>query len=218
MTERDRLAHEGDQEPERLAAPERAVFLDRDGTLSEDVGYARDVAQYRLFPWTAPALRALRRAGYRVIVITNQSGVARGYFTEELVREVHRRFEQELRRFGAWWDALYYCPHHPEGIVAAYRRVCSCRKPAPGLVERAQREFALDLARCYFIGDKYSDIELAHRVGASGILVLTGQGRKEWQRCQQEGRRPPEHIAENLWEAVWWIVNRDGKTSTSATS
>jgi D-glycero-D-manno-heptose 1,7-bisphosphate phosphatase len=195
----------------------RAVFLDRDGTLSEDVGYARDVTAYRLFPWTIPALRALRHAGYRVIVITNQSGVARGYFTEELVRQVHHRFESELRRYGAQWDAIYYCPHHPEGVIMAYRQVCSCRKPATGLVERAQREFALDLRRCVFVGDKYSDIQLAHRVGARGVLVLTGHGREEWARSQREGRLPPDHVAENLWEAVWWILRHGSEAERGAT-
>lgn len=195
----------------------RAVFLDRDGTLSEEVGYARDVAAYRLFPWTIPALRALREAGYRVIVITNQSGVARGYISEALVHEVHRRFERELRQYGAQWDAVYYCPHHPEGVVAAYRRLCLCRKPGTELVKRAQREFALDLRRCIFIGDKYSDIQLAHRVGARGILVLTGHGRVEWERSRREGERPPDHVAENLWEAVRWILRHDVEAECGAT-
>ncbi len=195
----------------------RAVFLDRDGTLSEDVGYAREVAQYRLFPWTIPALRALRQAGYRVIVLTNQSGVARGYFPEAVVHEVHRRFERELRKQGTQWDAIYYCPHHPEGVVPAYRRVCACRKPGTGLVERAAREFALDLQRCVFIGDKYTDIMLAHRVGARGVLVLTGHGREEWERSQKEGWRPPDHVAENLWEAVQWVLSHESGAECRAT-
>jgi|DewCreStandDraft_2_1066082.scaffolds.fasta_scaffold00018_168 D-glycero-D-manno-heptose 1,7-bisphosphate phosphatase len=195
----------------------RAVFLDRDGTLSEDVGYAREVAQYRLFPWTIPALRALRQAGYRVIVLTNQSGVARGYFPETLVQEVHRRFERELREHDASWDAVYYCPHHPDGIVPAYRQACSCRKPATGLVERAAREFALDLRRCVFVGDKYTDIELAHRVGARGVLVLTGHGRQQWEQCRKEGWRPPDHVAENVWAAVQWILSHERETERGAT-
>ncbi|MCS6815998.1 MAG: HAD family hydrolase [Blastocatellia bacterium] len=203
---------------ERASGSERAraVFLDRDGTLSEDVGYAREAAQYRLFPWTIPALRALRQSGYRVIVLTNQSGVARGYFPEALVHEVHRRFERELREHGAQWDAIYYCPHHPEGSVPIYRQVCACRKPATGLVERAAREFALDLRRCLFIGDKYTDILLAHRVGARGILVLTGHGREQWERVQKEGWRPPDHVAENLWEAVRWVLHHGDEAERSA--
>jgi len=213
MLDLDWRRHRRTSEPGRA----RAVFLDRDGTLSEDVGYACEVAQYRLFPWTVPALRALRQAGYRVIVLTNQSGVARGYFPETMVQEVHRRFERELREHGAQWDAIYYCPHHPEGIVPAYRRMCACRKPATGLVERAAREFALDLPRCVFIGDKYTDIMLAHRVGARGVLVLTGHGREEWARSRKEGWRPPDHVAGNLWEAVQWVLSHEGGAECDAT-
>jgi len=215
---------EGEPHPDRrrdAGASERrrarAVFLDRDGTLSEDVGYASDVTQYRLFPWTIPALRALRHAGYRVIVLTNQSGVARGYFPEALVQAVHLRFERELREQGAQWDAVYYCPHHPEWIVPAYRRVCSCRKPETGLVERAAREFGLDLSQCVFVGDKYTDILLAHRVGARGVLVLTGHGAEQWERSRKEGWRPPDHVAENVWEAVRWILSHERPTHRGAT-
>jgi len=187
----------------------RAIFLDRDGTLNEEVGYIDQVISFRLFPWAAEAVRMINQAGYKAIVLTNQSGVARGYFTEELVAQVHERLKAELKREGARLDAIYYCPHHPEGIVSAYRRDCQCRKPKPGMVHRAQEEFNLELSECYFIGDKYVDIRLAQSVGAHGILVLTGFGRVEQHDQSLNGGQPPDYIAENLLEAVQWVLRRE---------
>lgn len=189
---------------------ERAVFLDRDGTLNEEVGFVTDVGSLRLFPWAAEAVRLINGAGFRVIVLTNQSGIARGYLTEADIAAIHDQLHRDLQEQGARLDAIYYCPHHPEATVAAYRQQCRCRKPLPGMVEWAEREFELDLTRSYFVGDKYMDVELAHAVGARGILVLTGYGRAEYEAGRHLWRRPPDHIAPTLLEAVHWILRHGG--------
>jgi D-glycero-D-manno-heptose 1,7-bisphosphate phosphatase len=181
-----------------------AVFLDRDGTLIEDVGYLDRLDRIALFPWTVDAIRALNRAGFIVVVITNQSGVARGFFTEAFVEETHRDLSARLAAGGARIDAYYYCPHHPDGTVAAYRRHCDCRKPASGLVDRAVRELDLDPARSFVVGDKWLDVGLARAAGARGILVRTGTGAVE------EARPMPgvsaDAIVDNLAGAASWIL------------
>ncbi len=153
-----------------------AVFLDRDGTLIEERGYLHDPDGIALFPSTAPAIVRLRAAGFAIVVVTNQAGVARGLFDEDAVRRVHARLNALLAPAGAAPDAYYYCPHHPEGVVEAYRRVCACRKPEPGLIARAARDLDLDVARSFVVGDKWIDVELANRAGARGMLVRTGYG------------------------------------------
>ncbi|HEX7086786.1 MAG TPA: HAD family hydrolase [Vicinamibacterales bacterium] len=153
-----------------------AVFLDRDGTLIEERGYLHDPDRVALFPATAPAIVRLRAAGFAIVVVTNQAGVARGLFGEDAVRRVHARLDALLGPAGAAPDAYYYCPHHPDGAVEAYRRVCACRKPAPGMIERAARDLGLDVVRSFVVGDKWIDVELANRAGARGMLVRTGYG------------------------------------------
>ena len=181
-----------------------AVFLDRDGTLIEDVGYLDRLDRIALFPWTVDAIRALNRAGFMVVVTTNQSGVARGFFTEGFVEETHRHLSARLAAGGARIDAYYYCPHHPDGAVAAYRRHCDCRKPASGLVDRAVRDLNLDPARSAVVGDKWLDVGLARAAGARGILVRTGTGAAE------EARPMPgvsaDVIVDNLAGAASWIL------------
>jgi len=181
-----------------------AVFLDRDGTLIEDVGYLDRLDRIALFPWTVDAIRALNRGGFVVVVITNQSGVARGFFTEAFVEETHRHLSARLAAGGARIDAYYYCPHHPDGSVADYRRRCDCRKPASGLVDRAVRDLGLDPARSFVVGDKWLDVELARTAGARGVLVRTGTGAAE------EARPRPgvsaDVIVDNLAGAASWIL------------
>ena len=181
-----------------------AVFLDRDGTLIEDVGYLDRLEQIRVFPWTVDVIRALNRAGLAVVVVTNQSGIARGLVTEAFVEETHRRLGVTLGAGGARVDAYYYCPHHPDGAVAAYRQPCDCRKPATGLVDRAVRDLDLDRARSFVVGDKWLDIELAKAVGARGILVRTGTGAAEERRPQ--ARLSADAIVDNLAAAASWIL------------
>jgi D-glycero-D-manno-heptose 1,7-bisphosphate phosphatase len=187
----------------------QAVFMDRDGTVSEETGYIDQVERFRLYPCAAPAIRKLNQAGLRVILVTNQSGVARGYFSEEVVERIHTKLRQELAREGAYLDAIYYCPHHPEGTVSLYRRQCDCRKPGLGMLERAAREFDLDLAVSFMVGDRYRDLETGFRAGARSILVLSGYGEGEYSSDKQTWRRQPHYVARDLSDAAEWIVSID---------
>lgn len=178
------------------------MFLDRDGTIIEEVGYVNHLDRVRLYPWSAEAIRKLNQAGVWVIVVTNQSGVARGHFTEDLVRQVHEKIGRELARCGAHVDGFYYCPHHPSARLPDYRVECRCRKPATGLLERAAKEFSIDLRESAVVGDSYRDMELGFNAGARTILVMTGYGRGEYEFQRQGWARPPDGVAENLLEAV----------------
>jgi len=181
-----------------------AVFLDRDGTIIEDVGYLDTLDRVTFFPWTVDTIRALNCAGLAVVVVTNQSGIARGLFTEAFVDETHRYLTARLEMGGARVDAYYYCPHHPDGTVAEYRRHCDCRKPAPGLIDRATNDLGLDPARSFVVGDRWLDVQLGRAVGARTILVRTGIG-------AVEETRPPsgvtaDTIVDNLAAAASWIL------------
>jgi D-glycero-D-manno-heptose 1,7-bisphosphate phosphatase len=187
---------------------QRAVFLDRDGTVCEEVGYLNHVDRMRLFPWTAAAIRKFNAAGLRTVLVTNQSGVAKGYFPEALVDEVHQRLRQELADSGASLDAIYYCPHHPEGKVPAYRRMCDCRKPSLGMIQRAATEHDLDLTLSFMVGDKYVDLETAYRAGMRAVLVLSGYGKGEYLYQSHTWSRMPDYIAEDLADAADWILSQ----------
>ena len=181
--------------------------MDRDGTISEEVAYVDRVDRFAIYPWTPLAIRKLNLAGIKTVVITNQSGVARGLFAESTVEEVHAKLREELSRAGAFLDGIYYCPHHPEGLVKEYRIQCDCRKPATGLLHRAARDLHIDLSASYVIGDKYSDVELAFAAGARGILVLSGYGKGEWECNRDVWQRQPHWVACNLGDAVDLILN-----------
>ncbi len=186
-----------------------AVFMDRDGTISEEVGYVNHPSRYRVFPFSAEAVRLLNERGWLAILVTNQAGVARGYFTEDLIEEVHGLLRLELERRGARLDAIYYCAHHPTVGEAPYRSDCDCRKPKPGLIHRAASELGIDLTRSWMIGDRYSDIVLAHNAGLRSAFVMTGYGRGEWEYQRSAWSQQPELVAENLLEAVEKIVTSD---------
>jgi D-glycero-D-manno-heptose 1,7-bisphosphate phosphatase len=186
-----------------------AIFMDRDGTVSDEVGYLNHVSRLRVFPWSAAAVRRINESSMLAILVTNQAGVARGYFAEEMIGRVHERLVAELADGGARLDAIYYCPHHPTAGEPPYRRDCDCRKPRPGMLRRAAEEHGVDLAASYVVGDKYSDVRLAHEVGAAGVLVLTGYGRGEYDYEREGWPRAPEHVAETLLDAVEWIVERE---------
>jgi D-glycero-D-manno-heptose 1,7-bisphosphate phosphatase len=191
--------------PEPVAAGARglpAVFLDRDGTLIEEVGYVNHLDRVRLYSWTAGAVRKLNEARVPAIAVTNQSGVARGYFSEELVRKVHEKIARELAAQSAWLDAFYYCPHHPNASLAAYRKECRCRKPAAGMLEEAAACFHLDLESSYVVGDTYRDMQMGFNAGARTVFVLTGYGRGELEYLSSTWPKRPDWIAENLLEAV----------------
>ena len=181
-----------------------AVFLDRDGTMIEEVGYLDAIERIVWFPWSVDAIRALNRAGLAVVVTTNQSGVARQYFGEDFVQEVHRVLDERLAAGGARVDAYYYCPHHPDGSVEEYRRLCDCRKPAGGLVRRAAQDLELDPCRSFVVGDTWRDVGLARSVGARGVLLRSGRGAVEEKRAAPG--LAADAIVDNLAAAASWIL------------
>jgi D-glycero-D-manno-heptose 1,7-bisphosphate phosphatase len=185
----------------------RAVFIDRDGTLNEDIGYVSAPDELVIYPWAAEAVRLINESGLLTVVITNQSGIARGMYNEATLGSIHSRMIEELASKGARIDAVYYCPHHPEVGDARYRTACECRKPRTGMLDRAAREHDVDLAQSFVIGDKASDMKLAESAGARAALVLTGYGRETF---AHPDRWPcaPEIVAENLLEAVKRILER----------
>lgn len=184
-----------------------AAFLDRDGTLNVDVGYPDSLEKIALIPGAVEAVRLLNRAGYRVVVVSNQSGVARGYFNEARVEEINRGVAEMFAREGARIDGFYYCPHLPEAEVARYRRECDCRKPAPGMLRQAAREMPLDLSRSLIIGDKYSDIAAGKALGLRAILVRTGEGARQHARYGADDAVPqPDYVAGDVLDAVRWLL------------
>ena len=187
----------------------RAVFIDRDGTISEEVGYVNHVSRYRVFPYAAEAVRALRDAGWLAILVTNQAGVARGYFREELITEVHAVLARELERGGARLDAVYYCPHHPTVGAPPYRQTCDCRKPRPGLIRRAADDLRIDTAASWMVGDRYGDIELARNAGLRSAFVLSGFGLGEWEHQRPHWTHQPDLVADDLLAAVREILKRE---------
>jgi D-glycero-D-manno-heptose 1,7-bisphosphate phosphatase len=172
-----------------------AVFLDRDGTINEDTGYVSDPDDLRVLPGAAEAIKRLNEEGIKVIVITNQSGVGRGYFTASDLRAVNERLEELLRLDGALLDGIYYCPHRPD-------ERCGCRKPETGLIVRAASDHGIDLKRSFVVGDKAADVGMAKRAGARGILVLTGMGAEEKERLEERA----DFVAKDILNAIMWIL------------
>jgi D-glycero-D-manno-heptose 1,7-bisphosphate phosphatase len=185
----------------------RAVFIDRDGTISEEVGYINHPSRFRVFPYAAAALRILNDAGWLAVLVTNQAGVARGYFTEDMIHTVHNQLQNDLETGGARLDAIYYCAHHPLVGEPPYRFDCDCRKPKPGLILRAAKELDVDLKQSWMIGDRYSDIELARAAGVNSAFVLSGYGRGEWEHQRADWKHEPDLVSETLLEAVQQIVD-----------
>jgi len=184
----------------------RAVFIDRDGTISEEVGYINHPARFRLFSYAAEAIKLLNESRWLAIHTTNQAGVARGYFTDEMTGIVHQELQRDLNGAGARLDAIYYCAHHPSIGEPPYRQDCDCRKPKPGLIQRAVADFEIDQNQSWMIGDRYSDIELARNAGVKSAFLLSGYGRGEWEYQRDSWMHQPDIVAENLLEAVQQIV------------
>jgi D-glycero-D-manno-heptose 1,7-bisphosphate phosphatase len=189
-----------------------AVFLDRDGTLCEEVGYLDSPAKIRLIPGAAEAIRLLNENGLKAVLVTNQSGVARGFFSETRLGEIHRELCRMLRAEGASLAGVYYCPHHPTEGKGEYLCACDCRKPASGLIRRAAADLGLDLGRSYCVGDRLADLECGRQAGAKGILVLTGYGKEESSLAGTARGRGPFAVAPSLREAVRWILDDLRKT------
>ena len=188
----------------------RAVFLDRDGTLNVEKGYISDIDDIELYPGAAQAVRLLNDAGILAILVTNQTGAARGYYRIEHVHSLNRRVAELLmREAGARLDALYFCPHYKDGIVAEFTMACDCRKPAPGMILRAARDFPdIDLAASFVVGDKATDITFARNAGCRGILVRTGYGEQVLAGQYQILETQPEQICADITEAVAYILKQ----------
>ena len=169
----------------------RAVFIDRDGTMAKDVNYCRRPEDFVLFPNTAKAIKLLNEHGFKVIVVTNQSGIARGYFTEETLAQIHKKMKEELAEGGARVDGIYYCPHHPDDN-------CDCRKPKPKLVLQAAKEHDIDLKRSFVVGDLSMDIELGKGAGCKTILLRDSP--------QEDTGISPDYIASDLLEAAQYVL------------
>jgi len=178
-----------------------AVFLDRDGTLIRDVGYLKHIQQIEILTDVPEAMRLLSQRGFKLVVITNQSGVARGFFSETELGRIHEQLSRLLGARGVKLDGIYYCPHHPTVGESAYTALCACRKPYTALVDRASAELALDLSRSYVVGDQMVDMELAARLGVPGIWL-------ENRSLQNDRLKSSSHVARNLWEAAQWIVRQ----------
>ncbi len=173
----------------------RAVFVDRDGVLNDEVDYLSKVEDLRMIPGAAAAVKRLREAGFKVIVISNQSGVARGYFTQDALREITDRLVVELENEGTKLDAIYYCCHGPD-------EGCECRKPGVQLLEQAKKRFSLDMDASYFVGDTTTDVATALKAGCRAVLVRTGKGGKDGKYSDAE----PDFVADDLSEAAAWII------------
>jgi len=191
------------------------VFLDRDGVLNEEVDYLHDPDRVVLVGGAAEAIAALGRAGLAVVVVTNQAGIARGMYTERELAAVTARIGELLGRAGARLDATYFCPHHPEAGVGAYKLACRCRKPAPGMLEQAAAELGLDLARSAIVGDKATDLEAGRAAGCAAVLVRSGYGAREEAReaarlAASGGAPLADAVFDSLAAAVPWLVARLG--------
>ncbi len=183
-----------------------AVFIDRDGTINEQRGYINHVSRFILLPGVGQAIYLLNKNDYLVVVTSNQSGVAHGYFPVELVHETHELMKRELAKDNAYLDGVYFCPHHPNGVVSGYNKQCTCRKPGTGLIEKAASDLEIDMDRSFVIGDRWLDIEFARNAGIPGILVLTGYGRGDLEYVIPRKKIKPFFVAEDLPRAVAWLL------------
>lgn len=177
-----------------------AVFLDRDGTLIHEKNYLKRVKDIKLFSFTIPALKKLILAGYKLMIITNQSGIGRGYFTLNKLNQINNHLKEILLKKGVKIDAIYFCPHLPDDN-------CDCRKPNLGLVKQAAKDFNIDLLSSYSIGDHIGDYLLGQRMGGKGVLLLTGHGKKEMAKIKDMKIPMPDKIVKNIYQAVNWILS-----------
>lgn len=185
-----------------MAKKNKAVFLDRDGTLIKERNYLNKIRDISFFVSTLPALKLLQSAGFKLIITSNQSGVARGYLTEKKLKAINLRIEKKLKSEGIEITATYYCPHLPEDN-------CDCRKPKTKMIFDAQKKYKLDLSKSYVIGDKLTDIKFGQNAGVKTILLLTGYGRKEWRiKSEADGSIKPDFVARNILDAANWIVKQ----------
>lgn len=186
-----------------------AIFIDRDGTINEQMGYINHLSRFHILPGVAEAIKKLNDSDYLAIVITNQSGIARGYFPLSLVENLHSYMVETLEKEGAKIDDIFYCPHYPDSKMKEYAIACDCRKPKTGMIRQAQEKFDIDLENSYMIGDHYTDLEFAHNAGIKSIMVKTGYGLGEVEYILPGFPYKPVYIADDLLDAVKWIIERE---------
>lgn len=186
----------------------KAIFLDRDGTLNRDVGYVTHLDDYELLPRAGDAVKKINDAGFLAILVTNQAGVARGYFAESMIKKVHEKLQKELELKDANLDAIYYCPHVPLGSENLFSKDCEMRKPKPGMILKASNEYNIDLTQSFMIGDKFSDLESGWSAGCRSALVLTGYGRGEFETNNKKWLREPDYVAEDVYHAIELIFSQ----------
>ncbi len=189
---------------------DKIVFLDRDGTINEEVAYLHRPEDLKILPTVPQAIRLLREAGFKIVVVTNQAGIARGYYTVEDMENLHQHLNRCLEKDGAAVDRFYYCPHHPEHGIGQYKKACRCRKPGTGMFEMAGQEYSIDKSRSFMVGDKRIDVEAGHNYGVRSILVGTGYGKQELDKNRMEGKEPfYDFYAETLMDAAEFIVRKE---------
>jgi D-glycero-D-manno-heptose 1,7-bisphosphate phosphatase len=186
-----------------------AVFLDRDGTINEEVGYLDSLDKLKIIHGAYEAIRLINESGMKAVVISNQAGVARGLFTEDFVKTTNEHLQTALRQKRAYIDNFYYCPHHPTEGIGIYLQQCNCRKPAPGMLLQAAQDLNIDLTISYLVGDTFRDMEAAKKAGVKGVLVKTGYGQDFLQDDGQDkatAENKPDFIAADILQAVKWIL------------
>jgi len=192
--------------------PHRAVFLDRDGTINVEKNYLYRIEDFEFIGGAIEAIRLLNENDFRVVVVSNQAGIARGFYTPNDVHVLHDSIQRELRKHEAHVDAFFYCPHHPDGSIDEFRKVCDCRKPNTGMILQANEKLNLDLPSSYVVGDLWTDIKLGENAGLKTILVRTGHG-EETLRDREKHQLKIDRIAENVLDAVKMIIKfSNGKT------
>lgn len=178
----------------------KTIFLDRDGTINRESGYINNIAMFEFLPGAVDALRLLKNSGWQLIVITNQAGIARGYFSEDFLFGLHKYMQEQLKIQNAEVDAIYYCPHHPEVGSFPYRKDCNCRKPKTGLIDRALVENEIDIANSFMVGDRYSDIKTGSASNIKTVFIRSGYGRGEWEKDHLIWDTKPDFIYDNILE------------------
>ncbi|MBW2609145.1 MAG: HAD family hydrolase [Deltaproteobacteria bacterium] len=186
-----------------------AVFMDRDGTINEQMGYINHLSRFVILPGVPEAIRLLNENNFLAIIVSNQSGVARDYFPIELVDDVHASLKASLKEKRAMIDGIFFCPHYPRGVLPEYCYECDCRKPKTGLILQACEAFDIDMSNSYMVGDRYTDMELAHRSNLKGIMVKTGYGQGDIKYILPNKSLKPVNIAKDLLDAVRWILGRE---------
>jgi D-glycero-D-manno-heptose 1,7-bisphosphate phosphatase len=185
-----------------------AIFLDRDGTVNEEMGYINHPDRFKIFSFVPEGIRIFNDLGYLVIIVTNQAGVARGYFNEDLLRKVHTKLRNTLKEQNAHLDDIYYCPHHPTEGSAEYRVDCDCRKPKPGMILKAKARYDIDLNQSYMIGDRHKDVLFAKQLNMKSGMVLSGYGRGEYTYHRHLWKKYPDLIGEDLLDIAHKIQSQ----------